>query len=219
MKADIMEYCRSYDSFQKMKFSNFNKFGFLIPNPIPSHPYQSISMDFIVNLPWSNDFNMIFMVVDRLTKQGTFIPCTTGLTAEEFAELFVRHIVCRFGLPNSIIMDRDPWWTSDFWKGVAQFLKTKMALSSAHHPQHNGQMEILNRLLITMLRAYVADDLLDWSTWLHILEFAYNNSIHGSTGASPNFLMYRFQLKSPLDFLLPKDNPGAQPTTYSLFQK
>ena len=162
-------------------------------------------MDFIVNLPWSGDFNAIFVVVDRLTKQGTFIPCTTGLTAEEFAELFVKHIVCKFGLPDSIITDHDPRWMSDFWKGVARFLKTKMALSSAHHPQHDGQTEILNRQLTTMLRAYMSDDLSDWSVWLHILEFAYNNSIHGLTGASPNFLMYGFQPKLPLDFLLPKD--------------
>ena len=216
MKADVLEYCKSCDSCQKTKFGNFNKFGFLIPNPIPSRPYQSIAMDFIVNLPWSGDFNAIFVVVDRLTKQGTFIPCTTGLTAEEFAELFVKHIVCKFGLPDSIITDRDPRWTSDFWKGVARFLKTKMALSSAHHPQHDGQTEILNRQLTTMLRAYVSDDLSDWSVWLHILEFAYNNSIHGSTGASPNFLMYGFQPKSPLDFLLPKDRPRAESATYSL---
>jgi len=205
MKADVLEYCRSCDSCQKTKFGNFNKFRFLIPNSILSCPYQSISMDFIINLPWSNDFNAIFVVVDRLTKQGTFIPCTTSLTTEEFAKLFVRHIICRFSLPNSIIMDHDPQWTSNFWRGVVQFLKMKMSLSSAHHPQHDGQTEILNQQLMTMLRAYVADDLSDWLTWLHILEFAYNNSIHGSTGASPNFLMYGFQPKSPLDFLLPKD--------------
>ena len=216
MKADVLEYCRSCDACQKTKFGNFNKFGFLIPNPIPTRPYQSISMDFIVNLPWSNNFNAIFVVVGRLTKRGTFIPCMTGLTAEEFAELFVKHIVCKFGLPDSIVTDHDPRWTSDFWRGVAQFLKTKMALSSAHHPQHDGQREILNRQLITMMRAYVDDDLSDWSVWLHILEFAYNNSVHGSTGASPNFLMYGFQPKTPLDFLLPKDSPRGKSTTYSL---
>ena len=216
MKTDVLEYCRSCDSCQKTKFGNFNKFGFLIPNPILSCPYQLVSMDFIVNLPWSNNFNAIFVVVDRLTKQGTFIPCTTGLTAEEFAELFVKHIVCKFGLPDSSITDQDPRWTSDFWRGVARFLKTRMALSSAHHPQHDGQTEIVNRQLTTMLRAYVLEDLSDWSIWLHIMEFAYNNSVHGSTGTSPNFLMYGFQPKSPLDFLLPKDGPQAKSATYSL---
>ena len=216
MKTDIINYCRTCDVCQKTKSPNFGKFGYLIPNPIPARPYQSISMDFIVNLPWSNGYNAIFVVVDRLSKRGSFIPCTTGLTAEEFAELFVRHIVCRFGLPDSIITDRDPRWTSDFWRGIAHFLKTGMSLSSAHHPQHDGQTEILNRHLTTMLRAYVSEDLKDWSAWLHILEFAYNNAIHSSTGASPNFLAYGFQPKTPLDFLLPKETAESKGHTYSL---
>ena len=216
MKTDILEYCKGCDVCQKTKPSNFNRYGYLIPNPIPSRPYQSVSMDFIVNLPWSNGYNAIFVVVDRLSKQGTFIPCTTGLTAKEFAELFVKHIVCRFGLPDSIITDRDPRWTSDFWKGIASFLKTKMALSSAHHPQHDGQTEIVNKLLATMLRAYISEDLSDWSTWLHILEFAYNNSTHSSTGTSPNFLVYGFQPKTPLDFLLPSKTREGNHPSYSL---
>ena len=168
MKTDIIEYCRTCDVCQKVKVPNFAKFSFLIPNPIPSRPYQSISMDFIVNLPWSNGFNTIFVIVNCLSKQGSFIPCTTGLTAEEFAELFVCHIVCQFRLPDSIIMDRDPHWTSDFWRGIACFLKTKMSLSSAHHPQHDGQTEILNKHLVTMIQAYISEDLADWAAWLHI---------------------------------------------------
>jgi len=196
--------------FQKVKTTNFNKFGYLIPNPIPCRPYQSLSMDFIVNLPWSNGFNAIFVVVDWLAKQGSFIPCTTGLTAEEFAELFVKYIMCRFGLPDSIITDRDPHWMSGFWRGVTYFLKTKMSLSSVHHPQHDGQMEILNRHLTTMIWAYILDDLADWSAWLHILEFAYNNMTHSSTGASLNFLTYGYQPKTPLNFLLPTETQESK---------
>jgi hypothetical protein len=201
MKSDIMAFTSSCDICQKSKFSNFNKYGFLIPNPIPLRPYQSISMDFIVNLPWSDHFNAIFVVVDRLTKHASFIPTTTGLTAEEFGELYVKHIGCRFGLPESIITDRDPRWTSDFWKGVAKCLKTKMSLSSSHHPQHDGQTEIVNKQLATMLRSYVDDDLSDWSAWLHILEFAYNSAVHSSTGTTPFFLLYGFHPRTPLDFL------------------
>ena len=89
---------------------------------------------------------------------------TTGLTAEEFGELYVKHIGCRFGLPESIITDRDPRWTADFWRGVAKYLKTRMSLSSSHHPQHDGQTEIVNKQLATMLRAYVNDNLSDWSS-------------------------------------------------------
>ena len=70
MKTDVLAYAKSCDTCQKTKFSNFNKYGYLIPNPIPSRPYQSVSMDFVVNLPWSGEFNAIFVVVDRLTKIG-----------------------------------------------------------------------------------------------------------------------------------------------------
>ena len=87
-----------------------------------------------------------------------------GLTAEEFAELFIKHIICKFSLPDSIITDCDPKGTLDFWKGVAQSLKTSMVLSLAHHLQHDGQTEILNQQLITMMRAYVVDDLSEWLT-------------------------------------------------------
>jgi len=107
MKNDIVWYCSSCDVCQKMKSSNFNKFGLLIPNPIPSRPYQSISMDFIVNLPWSEGYNAIYVVVDRLTKYTSFIPVTMGLDTEGFALLFVKHITCKFSLPESIITDRD----------------------------------------------------------------------------------------------------------------
>ena len=213
MKADVLAFARSCDTCQKTKFSNFNKFGFLIPNSIPSRPYQSVSMDFVVNLPWSGEYNAIFVVVDRLTKHASFIPTTTGLTAEEFGRLYVKHIGCRFGLPESIITDRDPRWTSDFWRGVAKYLKTKMSLSSSHHPQHDGQTEIVNRQLVTMLRAYISDDLSDWALWLHVLEFAYNNAIHSSTGTTPLFLLYGFHPRTPLDFLKPGE---TEATTYSL---
>ena len=144
MKVDVGKYCRSCDVCQKMKSSNFNKFGLLIPNPIPSRPYQSISMDFIVNLPWSDGYNAIYVVVDRLTKHASFIPVTTGLDSGGFALLFVKHIACKFGLPESIITDRDPRWTTNFWKGIASALRTRMSLSSSHHPQHDGQTEVVD---------------------------------------------------------------------------
>ena len=99
MKLDIIRFCRSCDVCQKTKSSNFTKFGMLIPNPIPSRPYQSISMDFIVNLPWSEGYNAIYVVVDCLTKHASFVLTTTGLDAEGFALLFVKIIACRFGLP------------------------------------------------------------------------------------------------------------------------
>jgi len=113
-------------------------------------------MDFIVNLPWSEGFNAIYVVVDHLMKHASFIPTTTGLNLEGFALLFVKYIVCCFGLPESIVMDRDPRWTTDFWLSIAKVLQMKMSLSSLHHPQHDGQMEVVNRLLTSMMCVFIA---------------------------------------------------------------
>lgn len=201
MKVDIQQYCATCDVCQKTKSANFNRYGKLLPHPIPSSPYESISLDLIVNLPWSNSFNAILVTVDRLTKHAQFIPTTTGLTAKGFALLFVKYIACRFGLPVSMICDRDPRWTSEFWRAVADRLQVRLALSSARHPQHDGQTEIVNRQLETMLRAYVVEEKASWSDWLLLLEHAYNSRTHGSTGESPYFLLYGFSPRGPLDFL------------------
>ncbi len=91
----------------------------------------------------------------------------------------------RFGLPSSIISDHDPCWTSDFWRSVVKHLKTRMALSSSHHPQHDGQTEIVNKMLESMLRAYTSEDRNSWAEWLHLLEFTYNSHVHASTGTTP----------------------------------
>jgi hypothetical protein len=151
MRIDITTFCLSCDICQKIKSSSSGRLGFLISNPIPSYPYSSVSMDFIVNLPWSDGFNAIFVMVDRLTKHANFIPTTTGLSAIEFGALFTKRIICKFGIPESIITDRDPRWTSSFWRGVAKTLRSQMILSSSHHPQHDGQTEIVNRFFGTMI--------------------------------------------------------------------
>lgn len=210
MKADLVHFCKTCDTCQKIKQSNFNKYGYLIPNPIPATPYASISMDFIVNLPMSGEYNAILVVVDRLTKHANFIPTTTGLTAEDFGRLFVHRIVSRFGIPESIICDRDPRWTSDFWKSVAKELKSTMLFSSAHHPQTDGQTEILNKYLETMLRAYVRGDKTDWVEWLHLLEQAYNSTVHSSTGFAPFDLLLGFILRTVSDFLPVPRNNGSE---------
>lgn len=159
-------------------------------------------MDFIVNLPWSEGSNAVLVVVDKFTKHANFIPTDTGLDAKGFANLFVKHIVSKYGLPENIICDRDPRWASDFWREVARLLGSSMLMSSSHHPQHDGQTEILNRHLATLLRAYIGKDKTSWAEWLHVVEFAYNSSLHSSTGYTPFYLLRGFEPRAPSDFLL-----------------
>ncbi|GJF00952.1 polyprotein [Phanerochaete sordida] len=198
MRRDVERFCKTCEVCQKTKSRNYLRYGFLLPNPIPHRPFEAISMDLIVGLPMSGEYNAIWVVVDRLTKLGIFAPTTSGIGAEEFALLFVKLVACRFGLPDAIISDRDPRWTHLFWKAVAQYLKTEMWLSSAHHPQHDGQTEIINRQVETMLRAYVQRNRADWAEYLPLIEHAYNSAASASTGTSPFFLLYGFHSRDSL---------------------
>ncbi|GJF00793.1 hypothetical protein PsYK624_170940 [Phanerochaete sordida] len=155
-------------------------------------------MDLIVGLPMSEGFNAIWVVVDRLTKYVLFVPTTSGLLAEGFAELFVKNVACKFGIPEYIITDRDPRWTSEFWRHVARYLRIEMWFSSSHHPQHDGQTEVANKQLEVMLRSYVSQDRTQWAAWLHLLQHAHNSLTAGSTGYSPYFLLFGFQPRDGL---------------------
>lgn len=209
MKKDVVNFCNTCDVCQKTKHRNFNKYGKLISNPVPLKPYESVSLDLITGLPLVDGFNAILVIVDRLSKHAQFIATVTALTTAGFAELFVRYVVCRFGIPDDLIADRDRRWTSDFWREVARFLKVRLALSSSRHPMHDGQTEIVNQRLEIMLRAYVQEDKESWPQWLHLLEHAYNCTPQDSINASPYLVLYGFQPKQPSDFLLPRSSSPA----------
>ncbi|TFY58379.1 hypothetical protein EVJ58_g6460 [Rhodofomes roseus] len=201
LRRDAETYARTCDVCQKTKVDRRAPAGMLRPNPIPGRPYQWVSMDLITGLPESEGFNAIFVTVCCLTKHVQSIPCRNTLDTTAFAKLFVNHVILKFGMPEHIISDRDPRWTSDFWRAVAHHLKLHLSLSSAHHPQHDGQTEIANQTIETMLRAYVHSDRKSWAHWLPMVCHAYNSSIHSATGYSPYFLLYGMEPTQDLDFL------------------
>ena len=139
--------------------------------------------------------------MDKLTKYAHFIATTTEVTAEESAILLFKRVIKFFGMPSKLIGDRDPRWTSDVWKSLALLFGTRLALSTSKHPQTDGQTEVMNQHLETMLRAYVKRDLTDWAEWLDVLQFAYNNATHSAHKSKPAELLLGYKPRSPLDFL------------------
>jgi len=202
MRTDVINYVRTCDPCQKIKHSRGAGSGFLQPLEIPANPFDDISLDLITGLPKSHNKDAILVVVDKLTKFAHFITTTSEVTALEVATLLFKRIIKNFGLPSRLIGDRDPRWTSAVWKALAQLFGTRLALSTSKHPQTDGQTEVMNQHLETMLRAYISADQKDWAQWLDILQFAYNNATHSSHHSTPARLLMGYKPKSPLDFLL-----------------
>ncbi|KJE96809.1 hypothetical protein CAOG_009037 [Capsaspora owczarzaki ATCC 30864] len=151
------------------------------PLPIAEHPWKSISMDFITQLPPSNSFDAICVVVDRLTKMAHFMPCTTRINALGTADLLIRRVFLYHGLPDDIVSDRGSVFVSHLWNHLFTSLNTKINLSTAYHPQSDGQTEAINRILEQYLRCFISAGQDNWSDLLHLAEFAYNSSVQSST--------------------------------------
>ncbi|GJP43592.1 hypothetical protein CLOM_g3035 [Closterium sp. NIES-68] len=188
---DVQKFVTSCDTCQRMKSSKQKKAGLLQPLPVPEQPWQVVSLDFITGLPpTSSGHDAILVVIDKFSKMGHFIPTHTTARTEETAQLFVRHIISQHGIPTTLISDRDPKFTSKFWKELMSLLGTKLAMSSAYHPQTDGQTERLNQIVEQLLRAACKDEISKWDLHLPVLEFAYNNATHAATGQTPFFLCY-----------------------------
>ncbi|CAI7777905.1 unnamed protein product, partial [Closterium sp. NIES-54] len=191
MAADVQQFVTSWDTCQRMKSSKQKKAGLLQPLPVPEQPWQVVSLDFITGLPsTSRGHDSILVVIDKFSKMGHFIPTNATATAETTARLFFDRIITIHGIPATLISDRDPKFTSKFWKELMGLLGTKLAMSSAYHPQTDGQTERLNQVVEQLLRTACKDDVSHWDTQLPTLEFAYNNASHAATGKTPFFLCY-----------------------------
>lgn len=189
MQQDIRHYVRSCDKCQRNKPSNRVPAGPLRPLPIPNQPWEHISMDLIVELPKTpRGHTAIAVFIDRLTKQVLLAPLTTDTTAPTVAKAYFDTVFRHKGLSRVILSDRDPRFTSHFWRTLFQLLGTKLSFSTAFHPQTDGQTERINRVIEEVLRAYVSARHTDWDTRLTPVEFAINNSVQASTGHSPFYL-------------------------------
>ena len=198
MKADIATYVGKCLTCSKVKAEHQKPSGPLQQPEIPMWKWERITMDFITKLPkTSSGYDSIWVIVDRLTKSAHFIPIKETYKMDQLTRLYVKEIVSRHGAPISIISDRDGRFTSNFWQSLKDYFGTKLDMSTAYHPQTDGQSERTIQTLEDMLRACIIDFGKGWDTHLPLVEFSYNNSYHASIKAAPFEALYGRKCRSP----------------------
>jgi IS30 family transposase len=163
MREDIVEYVARCDTCQRVKAEHQRPAGLLQPLEIPTWKWDDISMDFIVGLPCTQKGNdSIWVIVDRLTKVAHFLPVKAKYSVSRLAELYVDNILKLHGAPRSIVSDRGPQFTAQFWKSLHASMGTELNYSTTFHPQTDGQTERVNQILEDLLRACVLTYESDW---------------------------------------------------------
>ncbi|MCO5552726.1 hypothetical protein L7F22_006243 [Adiantum nelumboides] len=169
----------------KVKFDRHKAQGLLQPLPIPTRPWERVAMDFIFDLPRTqSDHDGIWTIIDQFSKHAHFIPVKKTVKPDHLARLFVAQIFRLHGMLETIVFDRDPRFTSLFWKAIWENIGTRLQFSSSFHPQTDGQSEIANSVVLDSLKSYISDQKTQWERYLPLVEFAYN-TIHSSTGKAP----------------------------------
>ena len=221
MHYDIKQYVSSCLPCQSNKFSTKSPQGLLHPIPTPDTRWHTITIDLITSLPKSKSGNdAIFVIVDKFSKMVHYIPTVTTIDAPSLAELLINNVIKLHGLPNVIISDRDPRFTSSYWNAVMKQLTVKLSMSTSYHPMSDGQTERANRTLEEALRAYVNYKQTNWDEHLALIEFAHNNVTHSSTGYSPFFLNTGQHPRTPVHYELGNEcviNQAAADTIEKLY--
>ncbi|GJZ95623.1 putative reverse transcriptase domain-containing protein [Tanacetum coccineum] len=199
MKADIATYVSRCLTCAKVKAEHQKPSRLLQQPEIPEWKWEKITMDFITGLPRTpSGYDSIWVIVDWLTKSAHFLPMKKTDGIEKLTQLYLKEIVCRHGVPISIISDRDSKFTSAFWGSLQKALGTDVNLSTAYHPETDGQSERTIQTLEDMLRACVIDFGSSWDSHLPLVEFSYNNSYHTSIKAAPFEALYGQKCRSPI---------------------
>ncbi|KAL4311911.1 hypothetical protein GQ457_01G020430 [Hibiscus cannabinus] len=206
MRRDVERFCERCVTCKKAK-SKVSPHGLYLPLPIPDSPWIDISMDFVLGLPRTRTGrDSIFVVVDRFSKMAHFIACHKTDDAVNVANLFFREIVRLHGIPRLIVSDRDVKFLSHFWRTLWSKIGTKLMFSTTFHPQTDGQTEVVNRVLSTLLRSIIKKNIKTWEDCLPHVDFAYNHAVHSATKMSPFEVVYGFNPITPLDLLpLPQE--------------
>jgi transposase InsO family protein len=198
-KRDVAAQVAMCDVCQRVKAEHQRPAGLLHPLKIPEWKWEEIGMDFITGLPRTQKgYDVIWVIVDRLTKVAHFIPVKTTYKGSQLAELYMAQIMCLHGVPKKIVSDQGSQFTSRFWRSFDENMNTKLNFSTAYHPQANGQTKRTNQVLEDMLRACVLQHGGSWDKSLPYAEFSYNNSYQASLKMLPFEALYGRKCKTPL---------------------
>ncbi|RYN78876.1 hypothetical protein AA0119_g13535, partial [Alternaria tenuissima] len=208
LSQDVQDYVRTCAICQRSKAPRHSKHGKLAPLPIPEDIFEEVSLDFVTGLPPAKDnsgcvFDAVLVIVDRFSKMAIYIPALKTWDAKQFAESYFNHVILRYGIQKGIVSDRGSIFTSAFWTEICYQLQVKRRLSTAFHPQTDGQTERQNQTMEQYLRIFTTDAQDNWTLLLPTAQFAYNNSIHESTRLTPFYAVYG---KHPLLSMPPEDS-------------
>ncbi|GJT22860.1 reverse transcriptase domain-containing protein [Tanacetum coccineum] len=199
MKKDIAMYVSKCLTCSKVKAEHQKPSGLLQQPEIPEWKWENIIMDFINKLPrTSGRHDLIWVIVDRLTKLTHFLAIRKDYKTERLARLYINEIIARHVVPVSIISDRDSYFTSKFWQSLQNALGTRLDLSTTYHPETDVQSERTIQTLEYMLRACAIDFDSNWYTHLPLVEFSFNNSYHSNVKFAPFEALYRRKCRTPI---------------------
>jgi hypothetical protein len=203
LRQDVSKYIRSYTICAIAKLTT-KKHGLYTRLPTHDKPWQSISMDYMSSFPSTKRGNdCVFVVVDCFSKMTIMVTCKKNIIAKATAKLLFECIQVHFGIPQTIVSDRDNWFLNTFWSSLWSLLDTKLTKSTVFHPQINGQIEVVNRMIIHILHMYNSKHPCTWDESLPYVQHSYNRALHSSTGNNPFQVGLGFQPLGPMDVALP----------------
>jgi hypothetical protein len=144
MKAQVRQFIETCSICKQAKPERVRYPGLLEPLPVPPHPWNTVTMDFVEGLPRSSGYNCILVVVDKLSRYAHFIPLSHPFTALQVAQAYMLPVYKLHGLPAAIVSDRDKVFTSNLWRDLFRLSQTQLRMSSSYHPQTDGQTERVN---------------------------------------------------------------------------
>src|SRR6266436_7373514 len=183
----VKDYVASCATCAHTKSVRHKPYGKLKQLPIPSQPWLSILMDFIKQLPASEDFSATLVVIDHLMKQAIFIPSHDTMNAPQVAQLFLTHVFSKHGVLSHVTLDQGSEFISHFFRSLGKLLRMRLHFTLGYHPEGDGQMEHANQVLEQYLQVYMNYQQDDWVTLLPMAKFTYNNAMNVTTGVSPFF--------------------------------